>query len=195
MENDLGVALQRQVILDACSVISLYATDISDQILGSFSGQVHVTSYVEKREVKELFNPVTEQSDIPIDLHALKASGLIKIVRPSPGQESEDAVNYAVQMGNGIVGKNTGEAISGAIAKNRNWIFVTDDVKATKFFVEQPHLLDVTTTLHLIQYWEQVARKSKQDVQLALQKIKKFALYGPPPKSHPLLNWWQNYNV
>ena len=74
--------LQKDVILDACSVYALYATGQFDTILKWIPGQVYLASYVEKVEVKELYNPKTGAFDIPVDLSGVKNNGLLIVTKP-----------------------------------------------------------------------------------------------------------------
>src|SRR5882724_7587572 len=115
MNVDITKLLQNDVILDACSVYCLYASNRFTEILSWIPGQVYVASYVETVEVKELYNPTTGDFDIPVDLSAAKNSGLLIVTKPQPGTEATDAVNFASAMSTAKQGKNTGEAITGAI--------------------------------------------------------------------------------
>src|SRR5258708_528484 len=185
--------LQRDVILDACSVYSLYATNRFTDILNWIPGQVYVASYVETVEVKQLYNPATNAFDIPVDLSRAKNSGLLIITKPQPGTEALDAVNLASAMSTTKLGKNTGEAITGAIAKARNWTMITDDVNAADFLTKQGLGNNLTTSLHLIECWSRLLSLSSTDIKQILDNIRLHARYGPPPKNHPLLAWWQSF--
>lgn len=122
MTTNIEKLLQNDVILDACSVYSLYATSRFDEILRWIPGQVYIASHVERNEVKQLYNPATGASDIEIDLSKSKTSGLLLVTKPAGGGEALDAVNFAAAMSKNKPGKNTGEAITGAIAKARKAI-------------------------------------------------------------------------
>jgi hypothetical protein len=195
MALDIIKLIQRDVILDACSVYSLYATSRFADVLRWIPGQVYLASYVEKIEVKQLFNPITNDFDIPIDLLNVKNMGLLRITKPQAGTESLDAVNFASAMSTKKPGKNTGEAITGAIAKSRNMVMVTDDVNATDFLIKQGIYNSLTTTLHIIECWSRSTGVPWDDVKHALEKVRLHARYGPPPNNHPLLQWWQSYKI
>jgi len=154
---------------------------------------VYVASYVETVEVKELYNPTTGDFDIPVDLSAAKNSGLLIVTKPQPGTEATDAVNFASAMSTAKQGKNTGEAITGAIAKARNWTMVTDDVNAADFLTKQGLGSRLTTSLHLIECWSRLVSLPSTDIKQILDIIRLHARYGPPPKNHPLLPWWQSF--
>lgn len=187
--------LQNDVILDACSMISLYATGDLDAILRCIPRQVYIASYVEKIELKALYNPNTKEFDMPIDLQSVKQNGLLKVVEPVSRTEKLDAVNFAYDMSMKKPGKNTGEAITGSIAKSRSWMMITDDVDATKFFTDPSNTVQMTTTLHIMQHWSESNDASWTQVQTALKRIHIHARYGPPPKNHPLIAWWSSYKV
>lgn len=190
-----AMLLQNAVILDACSLISLYATGHFEPVLQCISGQVYLASYVERVEIKQLFNPATGDFDIPIDLTRVKSNGLLLITKPREGAEALDAVNFASAMSTKTPGKNTGEAITGAVAKSRNWTMVTDDVAATDFLAKQGLANRLTTTLHVIKFWSQSDNPACGDVQQALDNVRLYARYGPPPQNHPLLSWWLGFQV
>lgn len=187
--------LQKDVILDACSVYALYATGQFDTILKWIPGQVYLASYVEKVEVKELYNPKTGAFDIPVDLSGVKNNGLLIVTKPQPGVEAQDAVNFANAMSTKKPGKNTGEAICGAIAKSRNWTMITDDVNATDFLTGQGLGNNLATTLHIIECWSNSNSIASNVVKHCLELIRVHARYGPPPKVHPLLAWWLSFNI
>ena len=195
MTTNTAVLLQKDIILDACSIYSLYATGQFIPILECIPSQIYVASYVENVELKQLYNPVTDSCDIPIDLAAAKQASLILVAKPQAGPEALDAVNFAAGMSKKRIGKNTGEAISGAIAKTRNWGIVTDDVDASHFLSQQGLASSLTTTLHILEFWSNVASPSWSDIQQALQRVRVHARYGPPPKDHPLLTWWHSFKI
>lgn len=187
--------LQSSVILDACSVYSLYATGRITDILSWIPGQVYLASYVETVEIKQLYNPITDEFDIPVDLSGAKHSGLLIITKPKPGVESANAVSFAFAMSTNKPGKNSGEAITGAIAGSRNWTMVTDDVDATDFLTTQGLGSNLTSTLHIIEFWSRSVGIPWAEVKEALEFIRLHACYGPPPKHHPLLSWWLSYGI
>lgn len=195
MTTNIAELLKRNVILDACSVYSLYATGQFIPILECIPSQVYIASHVENVEVKQLYNPETNDCDIPIDLSLAKQKSLIMTTKPNAGIEALDAISFAAAMRKKKINKNSGEAVSGAIAKSRGWAMVTDDVDATSFLAQQGLESSLTTTLHMLEFWANVASPLWSDIQQALQCIRLHARYGPPPKNHPLLAWWQSFKI
>lgn len=187
--------LQKPTILDACSAISLSATNRIESILRCMNCDIYIAEHVKRREVKFLFNPVTQLYDIPIDLEPMHTLGLMQTTTWTPGQEALDVLNFAAYMSKGKPSKNMGEAISGAIALSRDWTMVTDDVDATKFFNEPSHRLSLLTTMDLIRYWEVSNKIPALEVGEALRSIRNNARYGPPPKNHHLLSWWLSFGI
>lgn len=197
MTMPVAQLLQQPVILDACTAISLASTDRIESICTCMNCEIYIAEYVKRREVEStfLFNPVTQLDDIPINLGALHAVGLMQTTTWAKGQEAADVVNFAADMNRGKASKNQGEAISGAIALSRGWTLVTDDVDATNFFSEPPHQVSLLTTLDLIQYWEVTNNIPAAEIGEVLRRIRNHARYGPPPKNHHLLQWWLRFGI
>ena len=192
MTNSLSQLMQKDMILDACTLISLSATGQLPSILNCLPGEIYVSSFVEKVEVKYLFNPVTDESDIKIDLNSVKAQQLLKVTRPTPS-EALDVLHFVSILTQKIPGKNTGEAVSGAIAKSRNWTMATDDKGAIEFFSEPLQKVGIVTTFDIVKYWIDAQALPWADIQQILHLIKVHARYGPPPKTHHLRAWWHSF--
>lgn len=188
MVNDVEKLLCNSTILDACSVYSLYATGQMANILTWVPGQVYIASYVKNVEIKHLYNPLTDRCDIPIDLTDILSSRLLIVTRPAGDAENQDAITFATGMSSKKPGKNTGEAISGAIARARKWSMVTDDVPATNYLA---HYIgsSLLTTLHVIQWWSIASALGRNSITEILKRVLIHARYRPPIQ-HPLYEWW-----
>src|SRR5260221_6470634 len=124
--------LHEGIILDACCVINIYASGQMRAILNSIPKSVAVAAFVQKREARYIYgNPLgkgdTSKPNERINLQPFIQDKLLIIVSPNSTDENDDAVHFGRSI-------DTGEAISGAIAKSRNWSIALDDRDAIAFF-------------------------------------------------------------
>ncbi len=175
----------KSLILDACCIINLYATDRMADILQVIPVQCQIASYVKDKEAKTVFDGTDEDGkkrQTPIDLYPMVISGLIRIVEPDLVLLSPKILSFAVE------GLGNGEAISGAIAHQYGWAIGTDEVKATKAFARILPQLQVVTTYELVRYWAVAENISGNVLRDILEKIRirgKFI----PAQNHPLYEW------
>lgn len=177
------------LILDACCTINLYASGQMDNILKALSVQCTIASYVHKKEALKIYDRTkdkTTQGKVYIDLQPLINSGLLIVASLEGEDESRDVINFVYS------GLDDGEAITGAIARHRNWGIGTDDKAAISFFErEMPHV-QVFTTPELVQLWVETTHPAFEVVASSLNDIQLRAKYTPSPK-HPLHHWWMSY--
>jgi predicted nucleic acid-binding protein len=166
------------IILDACCIINLYASDHIDEILQAIPTQVAVAEYVKEKEVLTVHNADSGDGR-RIELQAQIDRGLISVVSLKSETEEVLFVNYAAAIG------DDGESMSSAIAVNRGWGIATDDRRAISFLQQEAPLLPVVTTPDLLKNWADTERPTVDDLRLTLLKIRANARYEPP-KSHPL---------
>ena len=177
------------VILDACCVINLYATDRMNEILRVAPVQFAVASYVQKREALWVYNGKDTNGSIlkqPIDLQRLVEDGLLEIVEPDIEVLSEQMVILA---SNDIP---NGEMITGAIAYQRNWAIGTDDASASKKFVRLIPHLQIVSTLDLIKHWAIAGEVAQDDIRSVLQKMRSRAKFSVKD-GHPHYEWSRSH--
>jgi hypothetical protein len=114
-------------LLDACSLINLYATRQIEAILASHPDSFAVVDTV-RRESGYVFRGgngpgATEQE--PIDLGPLEAAGLLVALTAVSEAELLTYIDLLLEMGDG-------EAMTGAVAIHRGLTVVTDDRKALR---------------------------------------------------------------
>ena len=175
--------------LDACCAINLYASKQMPAILEALPVEVVVASYVREKEVLEVYDgpkdKITQRKE-QINLQPFIDRGLLLVVSLDNDNENRDVVNFAYS------GIDDGEAITGAIARHRNWCIGTDDNAAISFFKKEIPQIQVVTTPELIQSWAEIAHPTVEIVKSSLQNIQLRANYQPGP-NHPLYNWWKSY--
>lgn len=172
------------IILDACCVINLYASKQIEQILGTIPKSVCIAAYVKNEEILRTYD-ISSDSVEDVDLQSLIDQGLLVLVNLNLETEAETHVSLATVM-------DDGEAVTGAIAINRNWAIATDDKAAIKIFGREAPHLQIITTPELIKYWVDKVEPPPEIVTQCLQNIMGGASFRPSKKHH-LHDWWQNH--
>ena len=176
-------------LLDACAVVSLYATRQLSEILRVVEGKVAVADIV-ATEAQFVFRGGSgdnaKERDL-IDLRSLLDNGILLIL--STDVEDElltfiDLTQVFSRQGRG----GQGEAMTAALAIHRQCIVVTDDRKATRILNERGVLL--RTTLELIRAWADQGAVGADVLSAALFNLREHGTYEPP-RSHPLRGWWE----
>ncbi len=171
------------LILDACCIINLYASGQMEAILRAVPGSVTVAVYVKNEEVLKVYDPATKATE-DIDLRPFIDRNLLVVVDLDLAAEAETYVNFAALV-------DDGEAITGAIARHRNWAIGTDDKTATKIFRRAVPQLQIISTPDLVKYWVSVTNPPADDIKACLQAIRIRASYAPP-RNHHLYEWWSD---
>ena len=175
------------IILDASCIISLYASRQMGEILKAIPKSVTIATFVFEKEALWIYGGSDEdvQADKEaIDLQPFVDAGLLRLVKIASA-ETNDYVNLAAKL-------DPGEAITGAIAMNRNWAIATDDNKARSLFQREVPHLQLVYTLGLVKYWVDSTNPSFETVTSALKNIRTRAIYKPG-QNHPLYSWWRKY--
>ena len=160
-------------ILDACCSINLHESGYFGDILTSMSTRIAIADYVLNIELKS------------INLFSLTLLNWLEVATLDTEAEEEDALHFMTDPF-----MDDGEAITGAIALNRNWAIATDEAAASAFFEQRTPQLQILSTPELIKYWVDIAIPSPEDVRTALQNVEVKGRYKPH-KTHRLYSWWQ----
>lgn len=159
-----------------------------DGILASIPPSVAVAAYVRDYEAQTVYAADGSGSREAIDLKPFVDQGLLRIVDLETAAEDAYYINFAASLG------DDGEAITGAIAAERNWAIGTDDRAATKFFQQRCPQLQIISSLDLLKHWSEAAQIQAAELKRALQLIRLRGRYRPNPRHH-LYEWWQaHYN-
>jgi hypothetical protein len=170
------------LLLDACSLINLYATRRIAAILGSHPGRFGVVDTV-RREAGYVFRggdgpDATERE--PIDLGPLEKMGLITTLAADSEDETLTYIDLTLEM-------DDGEAMTGAIAVHGGFTVVTDDRKALRVLSERG--VTCETTLDLIKGWAERTNVPRNELRMALLNVRQRARYVPH-RTHHLRAWW-----
>lgn len=171
-------------ILDACSLLNLYASQYLEPILKSRAGQFYIVEQVRQeslyiRKPAET-SPGFEYEQVKLDPYFL--SGLIKLV----SLDTEDEISFFVELAANL---DDGEAATIAIAIKRQMTFVTDDRKAMRIFKQQNPPTGSLSTLEIIKEWHEQEKNDPKLTKTVLQNILQYANYKPA-KNHYLFEWW-----
>ena len=180
--------LHDHIILDACCIITLFASLVIEPVLSAISISIAVSKYVAEKEALYCYsNPANGATPkkTEINLQPLIHHDLIEIVSLDINKEADTMVQFASEL-------NDGEAATGAIAVNRNWAVGTDDKKATRIIREQSPKIQILSTPELMKNWAVSQNPSQRDVAVALRNIRLRGKYTPDPE-HDFYNWWIKY--
>ena len=180
-------AVHDAVILDACSVINLYASRRMADILNTVEERPIVATYVrdvEATEVRLARGDDQAAMSEQIDLNVMVSACSLEFASLQSADEEETFVNFAAALG------DDGESITSAIAFHRGWAVATDDRKAAGLLARAAPHIQVVSTPELLRHWAAIAAPSPDEVRAALSDIRTRAHYEPP-RSHPLYGWWQ----
>jgi predicted nucleic acid-binding protein len=176
------------IILDACCVINLYASGYMRNILASIPKQVAVAAYVLDEESNKIYagplDDPTRETEL-INLQPFIDDNLIHVVSLECEAEENRVVNFS-----SVRRLGTGEAITAAIAIQRQWSLATDDRSARSFFMRSEPALHLISTLDLLKCWVDTTRPQPAAVSTVLENIQIRARYKPH-NTHHLYGWWE----
>lgn len=174
-----------ELALDACSLLNLAATrrfgDIAQALPARFvaerraAGEVH---YIRRGGT----GPDAFERD-PLDLRTLEAAGFLTIHDLATPDELADFVAFAVDM-------DDGEAATGALARSRGAVLVSDDRKARQVFSAPSLRLNLRTTSEVIKAWADQMAPSPAELARVLRDVETRARFRPG-RSDPLFQWWE----
>jgi predicted nucleic acid-binding protein len=176
------------IILDACCIINLFASSQMRAILEMIPKSLSVAAYVKDYEVLRIYSgPIDNVQDSfeLIDLQPFIDDNLLLLVDIETEVEANTYINLAEKL-------DDGEAITGAIALNRNWAIATDDSASMKLFQSNVPDIALVSTLDLVKYWVDTNEPNEDIIRETLLNIRVRGRYQPH-RNHPLNEWWQKF--
>ena len=174
------------IILDACCVMNLYASQKMVDILLSISETVAVAAYVMDYEALSIYSVSKSDSSLQrekIDLHKLINDEVL--IRTDLANEAEQQafIDFAARR------LDDGEAMTMAIAVNRDWAVATDDRAARRILAQRQKTIQLISTPELVQHWVETQKPDRETVRQALLNIEARAnfLLG---RRDPRYEWW-----
>lgn len=168
------------MLLDACAVLSLYATGRMAEILDVMSGPVAVADVVadEALYIRLLVDGQVELEQV--NLGSLVASGRLDVIGAGSEEELLTFIDLAVDL-------DDGEAMSAALAIHRECVLVTDDRKAERLLAGR---LRLQSTLELVKVWAELRAIDQPELRAALIGIDERGYR--PGRRHALYRWWEH---
>jgi hypothetical protein len=176
------------IILDACCIINLFASQQMRAILESIPRSLSVAAYVKDHEALKIYTgPIdnVQATTELIDLQPFIEKNLLVLADIETEEETTTYINLSERL-------DDGEAITGAIAINRNWAIATDDIASLKLFQSRTPHITLVSTLDLVKYWVDTVKPNDGLIYDTLLNIKLRGRYEPH-RNHPLREWWQKY--
>lgn len=172
----------RTLLIDACSLINLFATRYLADIASGRPERLAIVEEV-RRESQFVFrdgNDSTQRVREPVIWDDFISSGLLTIVDDPSEAEAQTFIDLSVVL-------DDGEAMTGAIAFHREFGVVTDDRKATRVLSELG--IEINSSLDLIAEWIEESRIPIEQAAAILLDIRVRARYLPP-RTHGRYEWW-----
>lgn len=174
---------QNQVlIIDACSVLNLYASRWMQDILGSTHSACHIASIVRQESQFVLKGGSGEDASEPelIDFTEILQSAILSIA----DLESEEEALLFIDLSTRL---DDGEAMTIALAVIRGWTVVTDDRKAGRVSLELG--VPVLSSIELVSRWAAENGVADSVLRSCLGDIRHRARWEPR-RNDPLRSWW-----
>jgi predicted nucleic acid-binding protein len=170
-------------LLDACAVISLYATRRMREILAEIDGPVAVVELVvsEALYVRRGGTGDDARELEPIDLMPLITAGTLSVIAPDDEEDLQTFIDFTARLR-----LDDGEAMTAAIAMRRGYAVVTDDRKVEKRLAGS---LELRSTLDVIKVWAERRAIDILTLRQVLTDVRDRRSYVPSV-SHPLRPWW-----
>lgn len=172
------------LILDACCILNLCASNHLLDILATIPVQVAVAEEVRKKELLSLQTLSAKAGQEADSFMESIHQGFLQIIDFADEAEEETFVNFAAALG------DDGEAATFAIAVHRNWSAATDDKRAMNFAKREIEQLQCITTPEIVKHWSDVEKVNAETLRVALKNIRTHGHYEPP-REHVLRDWWK----
>lgn len=172
----------QDVLVDACVVINLAASQIWDEVAEANGYRFVLTRKVtEESQFYYLVRP-SGLDRVEIDMQALEARGRIRVEDLLP-EELGTFVEYAQHL-------DDGEAETLAVSVHRGIELATDDLGAIKFVGEQQLPVKLVRTSSMVHAWASKVNPTQSLITEVLRRISQGARFIPP-RSAPHSDWWK----
>jgi predicted nucleic acid-binding protein len=171
------------ILLDACSLINLYATGRLSEMLSTVPARFVVSDIVLRESLYVRRGGIGDDADErePIELQPILDVRLLEVVVSDDDDESMTFIDLTALI-------DEGEAMSIALAMHRGWFVMTDDRKARRLLLERE--IACFSSLELVRHWSIAVRPAPLEVQVILRAIEQRARWVPW-RTHPLAEWWK----
>ena len=176
------------VLLDACCVINLFATERIEEILRQLPYHFAVSQLVADEEVLSIRSDAdsTEHPDREsMSLRELESSGCLEIMDAATLEEKTEYARFAVDL-------DDGEASTCALAVVHGGGVATDDRKALRVLERSAAQVTTLQTPDLLHEWARRSRARSKEIRQALFGIRDRARFYPR-RGAPHFSWWEGF--
>lgn len=181
--------IEQAIILDACSLLNLYASDYFSQILTDILSKFYIVEQVKNESIyiRGMESSNNKKSTQAISLDNFIKNNLLKIAKLETPIEQMYFIDLATDL-------DDGEAATIARAIVHQMQIITDDHKAIRIIKQINPALKWLTSIELIKLWGEMKQIDSNCMKLLLQNIQIRANYFPH-QSHPLYSWWKRITL
>lgn len=180
-----NASVKQMVLLDACTLLNLYATGCLEEILTGLGYRVGVVEYVLQSEALFVERPDHVPPDREqVDIVELIKRGMIEVVEISDEAEAELFLTLAAEL-------DDGEARTLAIAASRGLGVATDDRKVHRVAARDCPHVPLFRSLELFKQWADEDHIDAARVRELLLNIRDRANFIPG-KHDPTVFWWRS---
>lgn len=176
------------LVLDACVLLNLYATDRLQDAAAALGVQFAVVPVVahEALFLRAPVNPGSGEERVPVDLAGLRRSGCLVVQALETDTEKALFIELAAEM-------HDGEAASCALSLARRLPLATDDSKVLRLMAARHAEPAPLTTPDLLFKWFERSDLEWLQCSRIIRMIERRASYRPPGR-HPLHDWWRGFS-
>jgi len=171
------------LLLDACTVINLYACRHMPPILESMGRPAGIVLRVHQEAlyIRRGGSGEDAREHEAVDLSEMLANRLLSLISPTE-DELLAFIDLTLELGDG-------EAMTVAVALHRGYAVVTDDRIAIRVIAGR---VPVYSSLEVIKGWIDREHLSPAAITAVLVDLRQRGTYLPG-RSHPLRSWWDQY--
>ena len=178
----------QQILLDACCLINLHATDRLHEIARTVPFHCNVARFILENEILFVKGADVEGEPGGIDFRTVQASlieeGLLRVCNPVKTEQMT-----ILQLSSQFM-LDQGEIISGAMAICRGYGLATDDIAARRDLRCFAPDLNLFSTAELLKAWIEEASIPCREAGHVLRLIERRARFVPSRRD-PLREWWR----
>ena len=177
-----------RVLLDACCLINLLATDRLEEILRALPCELATSRFIVTNEVLSLrSSPISgapEEREL-ISSERLERSDCLTILEASGQEEIAQVARFGEEL-------DDGEASICALAVTRGGAVATDDAKALRVLQRLAPGVSTVQTPELLFEWARISRPSHDQIGKMLRAVRHRARFHPR-RDAPRFEWWNGF--
>jgi hypothetical protein len=167
--------------------MNLYASGQMEEVITGIHETVAVAAFVVQTEALTVYrysrHAAPDEREV-IELEPLIDKGVIAIAQLETEAEQLTFVTLSSKR------LDDGEAITLALAMERNWAVATNDRAARRLMEREFSQVQLISTPELFKHWQETKRPSPAVLRETLLAVELRANYLVGPR-HPLYEWWQ----